>query len=160
MPVEPGANAEPLEAEQRGAEVVAPDTLDGDLAVGDRGEADEAADLDVIGADRVARAGEGAAALDGVDVGADALDVRAQRVEEAGEVLHVRLGGGVAQDGAALGGHRGHEGVLGAGDAGLVEEDVGADELPWPRARSRRPRAPRRPAARARGSGYPPGGAR
>ena len=73
--VEARANAEPLEAQQGGAEVVAPDALDGDVAVGDGGEADEAADLDVVGADRVSRAGERAAALDGVDVGADALDL-------------------------------------------------------------------------------------
>ena len=34
----------------------------------------------------------------------------------------------VAEHRAALGHHRGHERVLGAGDAGLVEEDVGAGE--------------------------------
>ena len=44
------------------------------------------------------------------------------------EVLHVRLAGGVAQDGVAGGGDGGHERVLGARHAGLVEEDVGAAE--------------------------------
>ncbi len=98
-------------------------------AVGDRGEPDEAGDLDVVGADRVAAAGERMAALDGVDVGADALDLGAQRHQEPGQVLHVRLAGGVAEDGPALGRHRGHQGVLGAGDARLVEEDVAPDQL-------------------------------
>ena len=34
----------------------------------------------------------------------------------------------IAQDRATLGHHRGHQRVLGAGDAGLVEKDVGAGE--------------------------------
>ena len=54
--------------------------------------------------------------------------LRPHRHQAAGEVLHVRLAGGVAQDRASLGRHRRHERVLGAGDARLVEEDVGADE--------------------------------
>ena len=41
----------------------------------------------------------------------------------------MRLAGGVAQHRRALGGDGGREGVLGAGDARLVEEDVGAAEL-------------------------------
>ena len=48
------------------------------------------------------------------------------RAREVREVLDVRLAGGVAQDRRALGRDRGHERVLGAGDARLVEEDVGA----------------------------------
>ena len=42
------------------------------------------------------------------------------------QVLHVRLGSGVADDGVALGQHGGHDGVFGAGDAHLVEQDIGA----------------------------------
>ena len=45
------------------------------------------------------------------------------------EILHMRLGGGVAQIGGAVGGDGCDQGVLGGGDAGLVEEDVGAPQL-------------------------------
>jgi hypothetical protein len=65
----------------------------------------------------------------GHGVGADPVDPRAERDEEVGEVLHVRLARGVAEDGGALRGDGRHERVLGAGDARLVEEDVGAAEL-------------------------------
>ena len=40
----------------------------------------------------------------------------------------MRLAGGVAQHGGSLGEGGGHERVLGRGDAGLVEEDVGAPQ--------------------------------
>ena len=53
----------------------------------------------------------------------------AHRHQAAGQVLDVRLAGRVAQHRPALGHHGGHQRVLGAGDARLVEEDVGADEL-------------------------------
>jgi hypothetical protein len=42
----------------------------------------------------------------------------------------VGLGRGVAEHGPALGGHRGHEGVLGTGDAGLVQENIRAGQVP------------------------------
>ena len=59
-------------------------------------------------------------------VGADAVDLRAQRDEEMREVLHVRLGGGVAQRRRAVRRDGRHQRVLGRRDARLVEEDVGA----------------------------------
>ena len=42
--------------------------------------------------------------------------------EEAAEILHVRLAGGVPERRLALGERRRHDGVLRPGDAGLVEE--------------------------------------
>ena len=57
------------------------------------------------------------------------LDLGAHGHQAAGQILHVRLAGGVAEHGAALGHDRGHQRVLGAGDARLVEEDVVALEL-------------------------------
>ena len=123
-----GPDAEPLEAEQRAAEVVAPDAVDGEGAVRDGGQADEGADLDVVGADRVGGAVERLSPVDHVGVGADPLDPGAHRHQEPGEVLHVRLRGGVPEDGAPLRPHRRHQRVLGAGDARLVEEDVGPAE--------------------------------
>src|SRR6185369_12674791 len=62
-------------------------------------------------------------------VGADAFDLRTQHNQEVGEVLHMRLGGGVAQIRRAVGADRGDQCVFGGGDAGLVEEDVGALQL-------------------------------
>ena len=64
------------------------------------------------------------------DVRLDALDVGAERAEEAAEVLHVRLAGRVADRRLALGERRGHDDVLGRHDARLVEEDAcAADAL-------------------------------
>ena len=94
-------DAEPIEADQRAAQVLGAHRIDRELAVGHRGEPDEPADLDVVGADRVCAA-ERPAALDGVAVGADALDLRAHRHQEAGEVLDVGLARSVAQNGRPL----------------------------------------------------------
>src|SRR5574338_695520 len=55
------------------------DRMDGDGAVGDRREPDEAPDLDVIRSDRVRGTVERPSALHGVDVGSDALDVGPHR---------------------------------------------------------------------------------
>ena len=93
------------------------------------GKSDQRADLDMIRADPVRASAEPAAAVDGHRVGADAFDPRAERDEEVGEVLHVRLGGGVAQHRDALGAGGGAQGIFRRGDARLVEEDVGAGEL-------------------------------
>ena len=121
-------DAQPLETQQRAPEIVGPHGIDGDLAVGDRGEADEAADLDVIGTDGVGRAAERTSAFDGVDVGADAVDLGAHGHQRPGEILDVGLAGGIAEHGAALGRDRRHQRVLRPGDARLVEEDVRADQ--------------------------------
>ncbi|MGY4432401.1 hypothetical protein ACVWWO_004878 [Bradyrhizobium sp. F1.13.1] len=60
---------------------------------------------------------------------ADALDLSAERDQEVGEVLHMRLGRGVAQIGGAFGGDGRDQRVLGRGHAGLVQEHVGAGQL-------------------------------
>ena len=93
---------------------------------GDRGEPDERADFDVIGSDPVRRAAELASAVDRELVRADAVDLGAERDEEMTEILHVRLARRVAENGRPARRDRGHERVLGARDARLVEEDVGA----------------------------------
>jgi len=61
LAVEARADAQPFESEQGAPQVVAPDTFDGDVAVGDRRKADEAGDLDVVGADTVGDPVQGAA---------------------------------------------------------------------------------------------------
>src|SRR5919197_697988 len=120
------ADAEAVERGLHRDEVGGLDLLDDDLAGGDRAEADEARDLDVVAADAVLAARELGAAFDAEDVRADALDPRAEGDEEAAEVLDVRLAGGVADHRLAAREHRGHDRVLGAGHARLVEEDVRA----------------------------------
>ena len=42
----------------------------------------------------------------------------------------MRLGGGIAQIGGAVGGHRCHQGVFRGRYAGFIQEDVGALEAP------------------------------
>ena len=66
---------------------------------------------------------------DAQDVRLDALDLRAERDEEAAEVLHVRLARRVAEHRLALREHRGHDRVLRRHDARLVEEDARAAQL-------------------------------
>ena len=95
----------------------------GDVAAGDRGQADEAAHLDVVGTDLPLPAAERLDAFDAQDVRFDAFDARTERAEKAAEVLHVRLAGCVADDGLARRQRRDHDGVLRRHDAGLVEED-------------------------------------
>ena len=101
--------------------------FDREVAAGDGGHADEAADLDVLGADRVrAAASRPSTPVDVEHVRADAVDLRAERDEEAAEVLDVRLAGGVRDHRLARRERRGHHGVLGAHDRRLVEVDVRA----------------------------------
>ncbi len=82
----------------------------------------------MVGADGVPRGAERRAALDHHGVGADTLDLRAELDQEMREILHMRLGGGVAQISGAARGDGCDQRVLGCGHAGLVEEDVGALE--------------------------------
>ena len=76
------------------------------------------------GETRVLAAAERVEPVDVHHVGADALDRRAHAGEHAREVLHVRLGGGVADGRRARGERRGHERVLGAHHGRLVHEEV------------------------------------
>ena len=100
------------------------DTVDRHVAAGDRSEADEAADLDVIRADLPLSAAERVDALDPQDVRLDALDLRAERDQETTEILHMWLAGSVADDGLARRECGGHQRVLGRHHARLVKEDV------------------------------------
>ena len=89
-------DAEPLEGRQDRREVLGLDVVDRDVAAGDRRQADEAADLDVLGADPPLAAGELVDPVDAEDVRLDPLDLGAERDEEAAEILDVRLAGRVA----------------------------------------------------------------
>src|SRR4051794_2085776 len=85
------AQPEPLEHREHRDEVVGRGVLNGEVAAGDGGHADEAADLDVVGGDRVLAAAQPLDARDVDHVRADALDLGAEADEEAAEVLDVRL---------------------------------------------------------------------
>ena len=60
-------------------------------------------------------------ALDADGGRAGAFDLRAHLDQQIGQVRHLRLAGGVAQHGFALGQHGRHHQVLGAGDGDAVE---------------------------------------
>ena len=72
---------------------------------------------------------QGGDSLDGEEVGADARDLGAHLVEHLAELLDVGLAGGVVDGGGALGEDGGHDDVGGAGDAGFIQEHVGAAEF-------------------------------
>ncbi len=116
---------EPAEDQADHPHVLGHAALDPQLAAGHAGQRHERGDLDVVGRDGVLAAAELRHPVDVHDVRADALDRRAHLVEHAREVLHVRLGGGVADHGRALGQRGGHQRVLGAHHGRLVHEEVG-----------------------------------
>src|SRR5213592_4092191 len=99
-----------------------------DRAVGDGGEPDERADLDVVRSHRAGGGLEGRSAFDGERVRPDALDLRAQSRQKARQILNVRLAGGVAQRGRTAGGDRRHQGVFGRRDTRFVEKNIGPGE--------------------------------
>ena len=84
------------------AQVLGDDVVDAELAARHRGQAEEAAHLKVVGRDGEFAAAQPIHALNRQRVGADPADLRAQAVQQAAQVLHVRLGRGVADDGRAL----------------------------------------------------------
>src|SRR6185312_2831157 len=118
------ADSESLERGPDGDEVLGDNVLDDNFALRHRGEADEARPLDVVRADAPFVAAKLVDPADAEDVGADPLDLGAERDEEAAQILHVRLTRGVPYEGLALRKHGRHDHVLGPRDGGLVEEDV------------------------------------
>ena len=124
-----GDDAEPFEAHQDRAQVFDTGILDGQLGTGDGGEPEQRRHFDMIRPDAEAGAAQLATAFDVHGVGADAIDLGAERHQEVGEILHVRFGGGVAQHRCAVRDDGGTQRVLGGRDAGFIEEHVGADQL-------------------------------
>ena len=123
-PVDLHVDAEALEGQQDPGEVLRLGVLDRDVPAADRRQADEAADLDVLGRQPPRAARELLHAADPEHVRLEPFDLGAKRDEEPAEILDVRLAGGVA-DHRLPGGERGsHDGVLGGHHARLVEEDV------------------------------------
>src|SRR5690606_37551577 len=77
LPADLAVDAHPLEAEQCRIEVLDGRVPDQDLAAGDRGEADEAAHLNVVAADAEPTAAQAVDALEVEHAGPDARDLRA-----------------------------------------------------------------------------------
>jgi len=121
-------DAQTAEHRQNRPEIVGNDSLDRDLATRHGGHADEAADLDVLGPDRVAAAEEALHAGDVQHVRTDAVDLGAERDEEPAQVLHMRLGRGVRDHGLARSERRRHDCVLGGHHRGFVQMDVRASQ--------------------------------
>src|SRR6185295_11823637 len=86
------SDAEPFESHADRAKVLDASLGDTELRACHRGEPDQRADLDVVGADRVCRRGERCWSMDHHGVGADALDARAKGDQETGEILNMRFG--------------------------------------------------------------------
>src|SRR5207244_571867 len=82
------SHAQPLEPQQDTAEILAAHAVDRDRAVGDGGEPDERADLDVVRSHRAGGGREGRSAFDGERVRPDALDLRAQTRQKARQILN------------------------------------------------------------------------
>ncbi|MNY77786.1 hypothetical protein D3C86_2178080 [compost metagenome] len=80
----------------------------------------------MIGSDAMIGAPQWPPAMDGHGVGADALDMGAERDQEPGEILHMGLGGAVAQDRHTFCRDRGTQRILRCGHRGFVEEYVRA----------------------------------
>src|SRR5690606_37871130 len=122
------ADAHALEAEQGGVEVLDGRVPDQDLAAGYGGQADEAADLDVVAADPEPAAAQAIDALELENARPDPGDLRTELDQHVAQVLDVRLGGGVADPRVALRHDGRHDRVLRRGHARLVEEDVGTTQ--------------------------------
>src|SRR6266508_1254829 len=125
-PLQLPAHAEPREAHLDRPQVVGDHVLDQQLAAGHHRQADEAADLGVVGTDGVLATAQPLDPADLQAVGADPGDPGAERVQEAAEVLHVGLAGGVADDRLAIGHGGRDDGVLGGRHRRLVEEHLAA----------------------------------
>ena len=76
------------------------------------------------------------------------------------QLLDVRLGGGIADDGIAFGGHAGHNGVFGGRDRRFIQQDIGAGQPIWRGSGMSGRIPPARPACAAPAGGYPRGAAR
>ena len=99
------------------------------LPTGDGGGDGEGAGLDAVGDVAVRRPPQLRHSLDLDEVGARTLDAGAHAHQHLGQGRHLRLAGGVDDDGAARGGDGRQHQVLGAQDAGVVQEDAGAPQL-------------------------------
>ena len=119
-------DADRVEHVEEGAEVLGGRASQGDLAPGDGSGHGEGAGLDTVGHGVVGGTAQPAAALDLDDVRGGALDICAHRLQQADEVVDLRLAGGRADGGVAVGQRGRQHGVLRAHDGDVREDDVTA----------------------------------
>ena len=98
----------------------------GQVAAGERARDQERSRFDAIRNDGVFGAAQLRDALDANRGRARALDLRAHRDQERGEIGHFRLAGRVLDHGFAAGQHGRHQQVFGAGDRDAVELNMRA----------------------------------
>ena len=89
-------------------------------------ETDQRAHLHVVRPDVEAGAVQRLHAFDNEVVSAYAVDASAHGVQATADVLYMRFHGGVGNGGRACRQHRGEDGLFGAGDAHLVQEQIPA----------------------------------
>ena len=97
---------------------------DRQLRTGHGCQADEAADLDHVGQQRVFGAVQLPDTLDGEQVRGDARDACAHAVEHQAQLLDVRFARGVVDGRETLGHHSRHDDIGRAGHRSLVEQHV------------------------------------
>ena len=136
-----GIGAEHVDARARfaqlgdhGAEVSGIAVGDDQIAAGDGAGHQEGSRLNAVGADAVTRAVQAGHAAHADGGRARAFNLRAHGGEQRGKVGDLRLAGAVLHQRVALGQHRGHQQVFGAGDGDLVEDHVRAAQAASARA--------------------------
>src|SRR5690606_29954337 len=113
-----------------GLDVIEGDAVAQDVAGGRRGGDHVRPGLDAVGHDGVVDGLEALDAFDDDDVRAGARDVRAHLVEDPRELLDLGLTRGIHEGRSPAGEGRGRHEVLGAGDRGDVEADLGGAQAP------------------------------
>ena len=121
-------HAQPAEGVGDDAQVAHRHIVDAYAVAHHGGHADERPHLDHVGQQGVLGAVQAVCAHDGEQVGGDAAYLGSHAVEHVAELLDIGLAGGVVDGGGALGQHRRHDDVGGAGHRGLVEQHVAAPQ--------------------------------
>lgn len=121
-------DAEPLEHAAQHPVVAGRGAVHREFSAGRRGQREKAARFDMVARDRVVAAVQFLDAFDFDGVAAGSGDPAAHRVEQLGEVLHVRFPRRVVQGGFAFGGDRRDQDLFGRGYARFVEEKLAAEK--------------------------------
>ena len=90
-------------------------------------------------------------------VGADSRDLPAHAIDQMAKLLHMRFRSRVAETVVPLANSCRHHGIFGAGNTGLIQQDVRATELPCAKAKGFIKRQVRLPSIETTSYGCPPG---
>ena len=122
-------DAEALKCVGNDAEVLERHVFDGDADADHRRQADERADFNHIGQNRVFGAAERLHTFDGEQVRGDAVDACAHRVEHLAKLLDIRLAGGVVDGCRAFCQNGSHNDVGRTRDRRFVEQHPSAAKV-------------------------------